>query len=160
MELGAQGLNAALLDQQLPHVPAKIRVGFRFRGTGMMQDLPEDPEQRFLDLTLVGLHLTETVNSSVSSSPHPADEHLDELITRLGLGLMQEAQQQGVPPPWLADIAQVAGLQGLCLGRELSDLGVGDLTEERPGIKEGIKLGEPVDPQAQVLQGWRSWRLL
>ena len=51
MELGAQGLDSALLGEQLAHVAAKIFVGIR--GAGMMQNLTENPEQRFLDLALV-----------------------------------------------------------------------------------------------------------
>jgi hypothetical protein len=61
-------------------------------GAGMVQDLPEDPKQCFLDLTLVGLHRMQTFNSPIPGSAHPPDEHLDELIPSLSLGLMQEAQ--------------------------------------------------------------------
>ena len=63
----------------------------------MMKNLAEDPEQCFLDLALVFLHLVQPIDGTVARSPHPADEHLDELVACLGLGLMQEAQQQGVP---------------------------------------------------------------
>ena len=57
-------------------------------------------------------------------------------------------------PAGLADITQVAGLQGLGLGGELPDLGMRNALQERSGIKYGIQLGEPVDQQVQVLQVW------
>ena len=103
VELDTEGLDAALLGEQLADVSARVPVVSL--GAGVVQDLPEDPEQRFLDLTLVGLHRMQAFNSPIPGSAHPADEHLDELIPSLGLGLMQEAQQQGVPSPRSADIA-------------------------------------------------------
>ena len=81
-------------------------------------------------------------------------------VSGLGLGLVKQAQQQGVSSAGLADITQVAGLQGLGLGGELPDFRVRNPAKERPGIESGIQLGEPVDPQAQVLQICWPWGLL
>ena len=106
------------------------------------------------------MHRMQAFNRPIPGSAHRADEHLDELIPRLGLGLMQQAQQQSVPAARSADIAQVAGLQGRGLGGELTDLGVGDIHQERSRIEDRIELGEPVGPLTKMLQGWRSRRLL
>jgi hypothetical protein len=55
-----------------------------------------------------------------------------------------------VPAARPADLAQVAGLQGCGLGGELTDFGVGDIGQERPGIEDGIELGEPVGPLTKM----------
>ena len=84
---GAEGLDSALLDEQLPYVAAEFLV--RVRGTGMSQDLAEDREELFLDRALVLLQVVQPLDGSILGPAHPADEHLDELITRLGLGLVK-----------------------------------------------------------------------
>ncbi len=91
-------------------------------------------------------------STPIPSPPHPADEDLDELVAGLGLGLVKQTQQQRLPSAGLADITQIASFQGHSLGGELPDLGVRNLAEERPGIENGIQLGESVDSQTQVLQ--------
>ncbi len=100
--LGAEGLDAALFEEHLAQIAAEFLV--RVRSTGMSQDLAEDREELFLDRALVLLQRVQPLDGPIPSAPHPADEHLDELIAGLGLGLVKQAQQQSVSPPRLADI--------------------------------------------------------
>jgi hypothetical protein len=58
-------------------------------GVGLLQDLSENSEQRFLDSTLVVLHRMQMFHSPVPGFAHPPDEHLDELIPSLGLSMMR-----------------------------------------------------------------------
>ena len=148
LELCREGLHTTLGQQERANASPQVLVVAL--DVGVVQDLPEQAQQPFLDPLIVGLDLVQALDGLGLGPAHAPDEHLHQLVAGIGLRLMEQAQQQGVPPAGEADIAQVAALHGGGLGGELADLGVGQPGQERPWVQEGIEIGQPLDPLAQV----------
>ena len=54
---------------------------------------------------------------------HPFEEHLDQLIAGLHLGLREETEEE-TPAPRGMDVTHVAYVEGGRFGRKLADLGM------------------------------------
>ena len=67
-------------------------------------------------------------------APDPAQHHLHQLILVSPARLAQQGEQQRLTPARLSDIQQIAQLHGRRLGRELTQLGVGDSFQRRGGL--------------------------
>lgn len=91
---------------------------------------------------------------------HAAQEHLHQLVAGAGLGLEQQAQDQGMALAWLREITQVAHLELGGLGGELPDLGLRDPGQKWLRVNDRIQPRQPFGPATDMLQRGGPWRLL
>ena len=153
-----QGLDAALLREELPDLAPERGVGFlRLRG---FEHLAEDADQGFLDFPVLIVQGFQLLLGRGLRSPDPAQHHLDQFVAAAHAGLAQQAEQQRVPLARLGDVEKVAHLQRGSFGGELAQLGMGDAIQQRVGIDQAGQPFEPLDPEPDRLRGRRPRRLL
>ena len=121
MELCTRHLDTTLRLEGLTHLHSKC---FIVAGIARpLQDLAENAQEVFLDRAMFLLKFLQFLAGGLPGLSHPRQEHFDQLVTRGGPGFVQEAEQQRIAFPWLANIAQVSNFKSSRLGLKLPYLG-------------------------------------
>jgi hypothetical protein len=71
-------------------------------------------------------------------------------------GLLEEAEEQGIPLARAAHIQKIAHFHGRRFGSELSELGVGNALQHRVWVNKGGQPVEPIRPLSDRLRACRS----
>src|SRR4029450_8738926 len=89
---------------------------------------------------------------------HPFEEHLDQLIAGLHLGLREETEEE-TPAPRGMDVTHVAYVEGGRFGRKLAYFGMGNPCENAVWRQDRFQPGQAVQPLPEMgerrLAGWR-----
>jgi hypothetical protein len=88
-----------------------------------------------------------------------AQHHLDQLVATAHARLLQQAEQQRVPPAWLHDVEEITYFQSRGLGSELAQLGMGDARQKRVRVDQAGQPVEPRDPEPDRFRGRRPGAL-
>ena len=96
----------------------------------LVEDLGEDCQHLLFQLAMLLVQLFEPLFGGVGGVPHALEEHLDQLVARLDLGVMEETEEQAIAPGLMMDIADVAHVEGGGLRGKLLNLGVGNVAQK------------------------------
>ena len=78
----------------------------------VVEHLREDREHLLFQLAMLLVQLFEPLFGGVGGVPHALEEHLDQLVARLDLGVMEETEEQAIAPWPMEDLADVAHVEG------------------------------------------------
>ena len=110
-----------------------------FRGVDrLVEDLGKDRQHLLFQLAMLVVQLFEPLFGGVGGAPHALEEHLDQLVARLDLGVMEETEEQALAPGPMQDIAHVAHVEGGGLRGKLLNLGVGNVARGRAAGRRSI----------------------
>jgi hypothetical protein len=96
----------------------------------VLEDLSEDGEHLLFQLTMLFMQLFEPLLSRIGGVAHALEEHVDQLVPCLDLGVMEETEQEAPSPRPMEDRADIAQVEGRSLGGKLGNFGVSDAVEK------------------------------
>ena len=128
----SKDFGSTILRQNIAHALAQHRV-IVWRVEGLMEDIRKDCEHLFFELAIVALQLFEVLLGRGGGAAHAFEEHLDQLVWRLNLGVIEKTDEQAIPSRSVVNMAHVADFEGRGLRRKLLNLCVRDLCQEGPG---------------------------
>ena len=124
------------------------------------QHLAENPDQGFLDSTVLIMQSLQLLLGQGLSFPDAPQHHLDQFIAAAHACLTQESEQQRVPLSRLGDVADIAHVERRGFGGELAEFCVGDAFQQRIGINQASQPIEPFDPEPDGCRGRGAGRQL
>ena len=124
------------------------------------QHLAENPDQGFLDPTVLIMQSLQLLLGQGLSFPYAPQQHLDQFIAAAHACLTQKSEQQCVPFSRLGDVSNFAHVERRSFGGELAEFCVGNTLQQRVGIKQPSQPIEPLDPEHDGCRGRRAGRQL
>ncbi len=96
----------------------------------VIEHLREDREHLLFQLTMLLMQLFEPLFRRVGGVAHALEEHVDQLVPCLDLGVMEETEQETPAPGSMQNRTDIAQVEGRGLGGKLLNLGVGNAAEK------------------------------
>ena len=104
----------------------------------VIEHLREDREHLLFQLAMLLVQLFEPLFGGVGGVAHALEEHLDQLVPCLDLGVMEETEQETPAPGAMQDRADIAQVEGRGLGGKLLEFWCGQCRAERAAGRESI----------------------
>ena len=96
----------------------------------VIEPLREDREHLLFQFAMLLVQLFEPLFGRVGGVTHALEEHVDQLVPCLDLGMMEETEQEAPSPMPMEDRADIAQVEGRSLGGKLGNLGVSNAVEK------------------------------
>ena len=149
--LFGQRLDTTLFQQEFSYLTPERIV--RFLRLFRRQHLAENPDQGFLDSTVLIMQGLQLLLGHGLSFPDAPQQHLNQFIATAHAGLTKQGEQQCVPFSRLRDVADIAHLEGRGFGGELAEFCVGNAFQQWIGINQACQPIESLDPKPDGCRG-------
>jgi hypothetical protein len=140
-----QYLDTALFSQKRPDLMSRSGIGLSV--SCGLKYLPEHAYQCLFHLSILILEIFEFLLGFCLGPADAVQQHLDQFITTLGVGLADQAEQQGVPLATLGNVEKLAHFEGGGFGGELAELCMGYAFQKWGWIDQAIQPSKPIRPQ-------------